>query len=123
MARKIKLVAIICTAVGLLATTAQAHPKMNMSAPAPGATVTTPPGEIKMGFSEGLVGRFTGLELTDAKGKHVQLGQAFLDPHDNTKFSVPVKQRLTPGLYKVSWHAVSTDTHRVTGKYAFSVAR
>jgi methionine-rich copper-binding protein CopC len=123
MIGKIKLAAIVYTAVGLLATTSQAHPKMNMSAPAPGATVTTPPGVIKMGFSESLVGRFTGLELTDSKGKQVQMGQASLDPHDNTKFAVPVKQRLTPGMYKVSWHAVSTDTHRVAGNYTFKVAQ
>jgi methionine-rich copper-binding protein CopC len=68
MVRKIMLGAIVCTAVGLLATAAQGHPKMNMSAPALGATATTPLGEIKIGFSEGLVGRFTGLELTDSKG-------------------------------------------------------
>jgi methionine-rich copper-binding protein CopC len=123
MSRKIKLAAIICTAVGLVATAAQAHPKMKMSAPASGATVTTSPGEITMGFSEGLVGRFTGLELNDSKGKHMQTGQASLDPHDNTKFSVPVMQRLAPGIYKVSWHAVSTDTHRVTGNYTFKVTR
>lgn len=123
MTTKIKLTAIICIAAGLLATAAQAHPKMKMSAPAPGATVKMPPSEIKMGFSEGLVGRFTGLELTDSKGKHMQTGQASLDPRDNTTFAVPVKQRLTPGTYNVSWHAVSTDTHRITGKYTFKVAR
>jgi methionine-rich copper-binding protein CopC len=123
MSRKIKLAAVICTAITIVATAAHAHPRMKMSAPAAGATVQMPPSQIKMGFSEGLVGRFTGLELTDAKGKPVQTGQASLDPRDNTRFAVAVKRRLTPGLYNVSWHAVSTDTHRVTGKYTFKVAK
>jgi methionine-rich copper-binding protein CopC len=29
---------------------------------------------------------------------------------------------LSPGEYKVEWHAVSDDTHRVKGNYSFSVA-
>jgi methionine-rich copper-binding protein CopC len=123
MSRKIKLAAIVCAAVGLTATIAQAHPKMEMSAPAAGATVTSVPREIKMGFSEALIGNFTGLELTDAKGKNIKTGPASLDPHDKTRFAVPVQQRLMPGNYKVSWHAVSVDTHRVTGNYSFKVAR
>ncbi len=28
---------------------------------------------------------------------------------------------LAAGRYVVAWHAVSTDTHRVTGRYAFTV--
>ncbi|MDU1671067.1 MAG: copper resistance protein CopC [Bradyrhizobium sp.] len=36
---------------------------------------------------------------------------------------VPVKQELSPGEYKVEWHAVSDDTHRVKGSYSFSVRR
>jgi methionine-rich copper-binding protein CopC len=35
---------------------------------------------------------------------------------------VPVNQPLPPGDYKVEWHAVSDDTHRVTGSCSFSVA-
>ena len=31
--------------------------------------------------------------------------------------------QLAPGDYNVEWHAVSADTHRVTGSYSFSVKR
>ncbi|MGU7670331.1 copper resistance protein CopC [Escherichia coli] len=34
-----------------------------------------------------------------------------------------MKQDLAPGDYKVDWHAVSDDTHRVKGSYSFSVGR
>jgi methionine-rich copper-binding protein CopC len=36
---------------------------------------------------------------------------------------VPIQEQLPPGDYKVEWHAVSDDTHRVKGSYSFSVAR
>jgi methionine-rich copper-binding protein CopC len=35
---------------------------------------------------------------------------------------VPVNEALPAGDYKVEWHAVSDDTHRVKGSYSFSVA-
>jgi methionine-rich copper-binding protein CopC len=28
---------------------------------------------------------------------------------------------LSAGVYKVNWHAVTADTHRVTGAYTFTV--
>ena len=76
-----------------------------------------------MSFSEGLIGRFTGVVLKDARGKSVPTGQAMVDPNDNTKLTVPIKARLIAGTYNVAWHAVSVDTHRVAGKYTFKVAR
>lgn len=30
-------------------------------------------------------------------------------------------RRLSPGTYEVNWRAVSTDTHRITGKVSFTV--
>jgi methionine-rich copper-binding protein CopC len=123
MLRKVKIAALAFAVVGLAAPLAQAHPRMKTSAPASGETIKASPAQIKMGFSESLIGRFTGIELSDAKGRHIQTGPAVLDPHDNTKFVVPVKQRLTTGRYNVAWHAVSVDTHPVSGTYSFKVAQ
>jgi copper resistance protein C len=36
---------------------------------------------------------------------------------------VPIDEQLPPGDYKVEWHAVSDDIHRVRGSFSFSVAR
>jgi methionine-rich copper-binding protein CopC len=33
----------------------------------------------------------------------------------------PLQAPLAPGRYAVTWHAVSTDTHRVAGHYVFAV--
>ncbi len=34
-----------------------------------------------------------------------------------------MQEQLPQGDYKVEWHAVSDDTHRVKGSYSFSVVR
>ena len=41
----------------------------------------------------------------------------------STSPTVPIGEQLPPGNYKVEWHAVSEDTHREKGTYAFSVGR
>jgi methionine-rich copper-binding protein CopC len=53
----------------------------------------------------------------------VATGKATTDPTNKKLLVVPVKEELAPGNYKVEWHAVSDDTHRVKGSYSFSVAR
>jgi methionine-rich copper-binding protein CopC len=35
--------------------------------------------------------------------------------------SVPVIGTLQPGIYTVEWHALSTDGHKTTGSYSFTV--
>jgi copper resistance protein C len=45
------------------------------------------------------------------------------DPADRKQLVVPLPSPLIAGRYKVAWHAVSEDTHRVKGEYSFEVAR
>ena len=35
---------------------------------------------------------------------------------------VPLGQKLKAGVYVVSWHVVSVDTHKTSGSYKFTVA-
>ncbi len=116
-------VLLITTALGLGITTAQAHPKLQTSSPARDAKLDTAPKENRMTFSEGLIANFTGLELKNAAGKPVPTGKAMLAPGDNRELRVPIGARLAPGTYTVAWHAVSTDTHRVSGTYGFKVTK
>ncbi len=115
-------VSVLFSVVGLFATEAVAHPKLLTSNPASGASLTATPKYIQMKFSEGLVLPFTGLELKNASGKVIPTGKTALDG-DKKKVVVPVQAELTAGTYSVSWHAVSTDTHRVSGQYTFKVMR
>jgi hypothetical protein len=102
---------------------AYAHPKLLESVPAHDARLSAAPKEIRMIFSEGLIANFTGLELKDAKGKTIPTGKAALASGDFKKFTVPIAARLAPGSYTVAWHAVSMDTHRVSGSYKFTVGK
>jgi methionine-rich copper-binding protein CopC len=112
---------LLIAALGLGATAAEAHPRLQMSNPAPGAKLNAAPKDIRMRFSEGLVVNFTGLELKNGNGKLIPTGKTMLDSGDNMKIVVPIGTRLTAGTYNVAWHAVSTDTHRVSGSYRFQV--
>ena len=99
---------------------ALAHPKLTATVPAADAQAQ-PPQQIRLSFSEALVAKFSGLDLKDQDGKHVETGPAASDPKDRKQLIVPVKAALAPGRYTVEWHVVSEDTHRIKGSYSFEV--
>jgi methionine-rich copper-binding protein CopC len=118
--RFLSLAAALATA-SIVSTVAEAHPHLTHSDPAPGAVLKSAPSAIRMIFSEGLVPRFTGLSLVDGHGGTIPTGSADVGGRDNTELTVAVRSKLAPGTYSVRWHAVSVDTHRVTGSYSFKV--
>ena len=85
--------------------------------------MTTSPTQIRITFNENVIPQFSGVELKDQAGKMIATGKAAIDPTNKKQLVVPVQEPLPPGDYKVEWHAVSDDTHRVIGSYSFSVAR
>lgn len=113
-------------ASGLAASPATAHPKLLVATPAAGATVAKP-ARVQMRFSEKLVPNFSGADL-------VMVGMPGMKDHPPVKVTslaaVASDGRtlvLTPtrplgaGTYRVDWHVVSADTHRITGTLAFAV--
>jgi len=98
-----------------------AHPKLDSASPAADVSVIASPKEIKLNFSEGIIAKFSGLELKDEGGRAVTTGDAVVDPKEPKQLVVPVSAPLAPGRYTVSWHAVSEDTHKVNGDYSFRV--
>ena len=85
--------------------------------------VTSSPRQIKITFNESVVPQFSGVELKDQTGKVIATGKATTDPANKKHLLVPIQEQLPPGAYKVEWHAVSDDTHRVKVSYSFSVTR
>jgi copper resistance protein C len=110
-------------AISLLATSANAHPKLISASPTADVSSKVSPTEIKLNFSEGVIAKFSGIELKDETGKTIATGVAATDPKDRTQLVVPLPAPLMAGHYKVTWHAVSEDTHRVKGEYSFGVDR
>jgi methionine-rich copper-binding protein CopC len=108
-------------AVLAFAATANAHPQLKAAGPAPGSVVTASPKALRIQFNEGITLAFSGVDLINEKGQKVMTGAASTAAKDKAQLIVPLKSKLTPGKYTVAWHAVGDDTHRVQGKYQFSV--
>ena len=122
MLRNITVKAIATLAFAVVASEAFAHAQLQKAAPAVGATITVSPTEIRLKFSEGVEPRFSGIALATEGGAAEPLGKASVDPADDSTFSAPIPQRLKPGVYRVTWHAVSVDTHKTQGSFTFTVA-
>ena len=107
-------------AFALAATAANAHAQLEKATPAVGSTVA-PPAEIRLKFSEGVEPRFSGVALSAEGGAAVPLWAPSVDPADNSVLIVKVGKTLPPGVYTVTWHAVSVDTHHTQGDFQFTV--
>ena len=110
-------------AISLLATSANAHPKLTSASPAADVSSKVPATEIKLNFTEGVIAKFSGVEIKNESGKTIPTGVPVTDPKDQKQLVVPLPAPLTAGHYTVTWHAVSEDTHRVRGEYSFGVDR
>lgn len=123
--------AVAAALMTLSATAALAHPHLVSSTPASSATVAST-GTLVLHFSEALEPKFSGVTISSkmtmtvngapmTHDMEVSGVTSALDPKDKKTLIVTLKSPLQPGAYTVAWHAVSTDTHRLTGTYAFKV--
>jgi len=103
----------------LCATAALAHSKPKVMLPAPDSTVSAP-AELSVIFTEGLIAKFSKLELTDEKGKVLSRESSVLDPKDSKHLTLKLP-KLAPGTYYVHWVSAAPDGHRMDGDYSFNV--
>ncbi len=122
MSRKSRFRMIASLGFAVVATAASAHALLQKAVPAVGGTVTASPAEIRLKFSEGVEPRFSGIGLATEAGVALPTGQPGVDPADDSVLIVKIGQALKPGVYTVTWHAVSVDTHRTQGGFNFTVA-
>lgn len=98
---------------------ASAHAMLEHAVPAAGASITQSPNAVALLFSENLEPALSSVDVTDVQGKSVTAGAVIAS---GNAMSVALKP-LAPGKYRVTWHAVSVDTHRTQGAYRFTVAK
>jgi hypothetical protein len=97
---------------------AWAHAYPAFSTPQDGATVSSPPREIIIRFTEGVEIEFSRIEVKNAKGEVVNLGKVRqLAPETLATELKP----LSPGVYTIDWQVLSVDTHVTEGRLRFSV--
>jgi copper resistance protein C len=115
MPTRISIVSLLVLALG--AGPAAAHAFLDHASPLVGSSVASAPHEVTLSFTQNLEAGFSSVEVTDAKGARVDTGKAQVS--GNT-MRVGLKS-LSPGTYRVRWHALSVDTHKTEGSFTFHV--
>ena len=105
----------------LAASSVFAHAHLKSQTPAANSTVAAPK-ELRLEFSEGIEASFTKVTLT-RDGAPVEVNALTTEGSDKKTLIVTPAAPLTAGAYKVEWHAVSVDTHKSEGAYAFKVGQ
>lgn len=106
---------------------ALAHPKLLVAAPAAQATVSNVT-RASLTFNEALTASLSGIDLTmtampgmrdhapmKIAGFKTALGE------DGKTLTAAFPRPLPAGAYRLDWHAVAADTHRITGSLTFTV--
>ncbi len=97
-----------------------AHANLIRSDPPANSVLSTAPHQITLVFSEQVEPKFTGAAVYDSSGKEVDTGY-HVDPTDPTVLIVSLAN-LPPGVYTVTWHAISAvDGHHTNGSFPFGV--
>lgn len=99
---------------------ASAHAHLVRATPAAGGTVQTAPNEVTLRFNEKLENTFSSVTVRDAAGKQIDKGDPRVDKADRAVMRISLPP-LSPGVYKVEWRALSTDTHKSNGDFTFQV--
>ena len=118
---------LVAFAAGLALTVpsvAVAHPKIVSATPVAGAPAKSVQ-RIVLTFSERLTPRVSGatLVLMGTDGTETRIaGLETTIGEDGRSLILAPNRKLRAGAYRVDWHVVGADTHRITGKHTFRIA-
>jgi copper transport protein len=113
------LVAGALSALALPASAA-AHAVLIKTVPQASVTLSGPPKEVALTYSEAVEPRFAIVSVTDAAGRQVSAGPPRRSPTNPDTLIVPLKQT-HEGWYLVFWRAISVDGHPVRGAFTYAV--
>lgn len=105
----------------IMPSVAFAHAQLRQADPPVGAMVHSPPTQVELTFSEAVEPRFSSVAITDAAGVQIDKRELHAMPGDAKHVAVSLGA-LSPGIYTVTWHATSVDTHKTEGTFTFTVA-
>jgi copper resistance protein C len=112
--------ATLALALAFAGMPAQAHAFLDHASPAVGSAVPTAPPAVTIWFTQNLEPAFSSIAVTNDGGQRVDLGNPKVPAGHPDELQVGLKP-LPPGTYHVSWHVLSVDTHRTSGKFSFEV--
>src|SRR4030095_6619368 len=96
MLTRISAATLGLVAAGVVTTSLQAHPTLKAASPAVDGTVA-PPTENPLSFSEGLILKFSSVELQDQAGKTLTTGKLATGSKDHKQLIVPLQGPLAAG--------------------------
>jgi len=108
----------IAAAAALVAGPAAAHARLISATPAPNSTVASTQ-SLSLTFSERTVAAFSGFDVVTAAGEKVAVRTSVGE--DGKTLSGTLARPLAAGSYRIDWRIASSDGHRMTGSYTFSV--
>lgn len=111
---------LVCAFLLALQSQTWAHAFLDHADPKVGSSITAPPKEVKIWFTQELEPAFSVIEVTDAQGNKVDKKDTHLDAKDKSLLVVSTGQ-LSSGTYTVAWHVVSVDTHKTQGHFQFTI--
>ena len=122
MRRGGRAAAVATMLVAALAAPAQAwaHAALLRTSPVASATLTGPPAQVTLTYSEAVEPRFAIVSVTDAGGHPQTDGPVRALPGASDTLAAPLRH-LPQGWYLVYWRVISADGHPVRGAFTFAV--
>jgi methionine-rich copper-binding protein CopC len=111
---------LAASAALLFAGAASAHAHLVKSTPEANATVAAPK-TISLTFNEKLTPAFSKFELVMPTMSNMAVSVKTAVSKDGLTITGTPTAPLTPGVYKINWHAASSDGHKMDGAVDFTV--
>lgn len=118
MSRFSPLSFVAVAAVVAVATAATAHASLVSATPAPNSVVA-PTRTVSLTFSGRIVATFSDFDVVDATGTKAEVRIAHGE--DGKSMTGTLARPLAAGRHTVNWRIASSDGHRMTGSYIFTV--
>ena len=109
---------VVAAAAVLTAGPAAAHARLVSATPAPNATVAATR-TLSLTFSGRTVPAFSGFDVINAAGEKLAVETSVAE--DGKTLTGTLARPLRAGSYRVDWRIASSDGHRMTGSYTFTV--
>jgi copper resistance protein C len=97
-----------------------AHAFVDHTEPAVGSQIHSAPTQVKIWFTERLEPALSKIQVFDTSEQEIDKRDVKIDQWNAVLLTVSLPG-LKPGKYKVTWRAVSVDTHVTTGNFMFEL--
>ncbi len=106
----------VAAVVAFAAGPAAAHARLVSATPAPDSTVAA---TRTLTLSERSVPAFSGFDVVNAAEEKIAIRTSVAE--DGRTLTGALARPLAAGTYRVDWRIASSDGHRMTGSYTFTV--